>query len=90
MPRLFKLLGYSVYFWMNENNEPVHVHVSKANPTANATKLWITKDHTVMLCHNRSRIPSKDLAKIIDAVAFMSINICESWVLTFGYIDYYC
>ena len=28
MPQVFKIAGYTVYFWVNENNplEPVHVH----------------------------------------------------------------
>ena len=23
--------GYTVYFWSNENNEPIHVHVTREN-----------------------------------------------------------
>lgn len=30
--------GYIVYFWSNEEGEPIHVHVSKGRPTPNATK----------------------------------------------------
>ena len=29
LPSLFMVSGYKVYFWLNENNEPIHVHVSK-------------------------------------------------------------
>ena len=45
MPQVFKIGSYWVYFWANENKplEPVHVHISKGKPTANATKFWITK-----------------------------------------------
>lgn len=25
--------GYTVYFWSNENDEPIHVHVAKGKPT---------------------------------------------------------
>ncbi|WP_407427429.1 DUF4160 domain-containing protein [Treponema sp.] len=32
-----------MYFWMNENSEPVHVHVNEGNPDINSTKLWLTK-----------------------------------------------
>ena len=38
MPKLFMVSGYTVYFWSNENDEPIHVHVSKGKPTPNATK----------------------------------------------------
>ena len=29
VPSLFKIGGYTVYFWSNENNEPIHVHVCR-------------------------------------------------------------
>ena len=29
MPKLFTVSGYIVYFWSNEEGEPIHVHVSK-------------------------------------------------------------
>lgn len=38
MPKLFIVSGYIVYFWSNEEGEPIHVHVSKGKPTPNATK----------------------------------------------------
>ena len=40
MPRIFKIGGYLVYFWSNENSplEPVHVHVSKGIPSEGTTK----------------------------------------------------
>lgn len=38
LPKLFMVCGYTVYFWSNENGEPIHVHISKGKPTPNATK----------------------------------------------------
>ena len=38
LPNLFTVSGYKIYFWSNENNEPIHVHVSKGQPTPNSTK----------------------------------------------------
>ena len=45
MPRIFKIGGYLVYFWSNENSplEPVHVHVSKGIPSEGTAKIWITR-----------------------------------------------
>ena len=39
MPQIFRIAGYVVYFWSNENEplEPIHVHVADGVPTANAT-----------------------------------------------------
>ena len=61
LPSLFTVSGYLVYFWANENNEPIHVHVSKGKPVASSTKIWLTKDGGCILASNGSKIPSKDL-----------------------------
>ena len=44
--------GYTVYFWSNENNEPIHVHVTKGKPTPNATKIWLTKSGGCIVASN--------------------------------------
>ena len=41
LPKLFMVSGYSVYFWSDENNEPIHVHVAKGKPIPNATNVVI-------------------------------------------------
>lgn len=38
---LYKLLGYTIYFWSGDAVEPVHVHVCQGRPTENATKIWV-------------------------------------------------
>ena len=57
MPQVFKIGSYWVYFWSNENDplEPVHVHVSQGAPSANATKIWITKAGRCYPCHKSGR-----------------------------------
>lgn len=51
MPLIFKIGSYRVYFWSHENEplEPVHVHVAQGSPTANATKIWITRTGKCLL-----------------------------------------
>ena len=39
MPTLYKLLGYTIYFWSGDGAEPVHVHVGKGRPNENDTKI---------------------------------------------------
>ena len=41
MPSLFRIGKYIIYFWSNENDEPIHVHIGEKRPTANATKVWL-------------------------------------------------
>jgi hypothetical protein len=47
MPKLFTIMGYSVFFWSNEGEplEPVHFHIGKTIG-ARTTKIWIKKDGT--------------------------------------------
>jgi hypothetical protein len=38
MPEVFRLLGFVFFFYANEGNEPMHIHVRKAGGFA---KYWI-------------------------------------------------
>ena len=62
MPQIFKMGEYYIYFWTNENDplEPIHVHVAKGSPSANATKIWITSSGNCLLCN--SDTPTRVLA----------------------------
>lgn len=92
MPRVFKVGSYWVYFWSNENDplEPVHVHVSQGAPSANATKIWITKAGRCYLCHNRSNIPARVLNNIMKVIEARSGEILQKWQAYFGYTSFYC
>jgi len=35
---IFTVGSYKVFFWSNENNVPIHVHITKGKPMASATK----------------------------------------------------
>ncbi len=65
IPQIFKVGGYIIFFWSNENKptEPIHIHIAKHNPRANSTKVWITKRGKTFVCNNNLQIPSKDLRK---------------------------
>ncbi len=91
MPQVFRIGAYWVYFWSNENRplEPVHVHVSKGNPSGNATKIWITRAGKCYLCHNNSRIPTATLNNIMAIIEARSADVIEKWQDFFGTIDYY-
>ena len=67
MPQIFRFGEYWIYFWTNESEplEPVHIHVAKGAPKANATKIWITSTGNCLLCNNNSRIPNHTLRNIM-------------------------
>ncbi len=74
-----KVIGYKIYFWANEAGEPVHVHVSKGNPTMNSTKIWLTKAGSSILANNKSKIPQNDLNKLLDIIAKHYFLIISKW-----------
>ena len=92
MPQVFKIGGYWVYFWANENDplEPIHVHVSEGAPSANATKIWITRAGGCYLCHNNSQIPAKTLSNIMKILEARSDEIIRKWLDYFGGARYFC
>jgi hypothetical protein len=70
MPKALRdFLGMSFFFWSNEQSgrllEPIHIHVCKGTPSPAATKLWLTRDGGVSLCHNDSRLSEQELSKAI-------------------------
>lgn len=92
VPNLFSIKGYSIYFWSNENNEPVHVHISIGTPTQNATKVWLTSKGGCIVAHNRSKIAQKDLNDILDVIQAQFFFICQKWKEHFvlDTVKFYC
>ena len=84
MPKaLLDFLGYSFFFWANENQEPIHIHVCKGHQTENATKFWITPNG-IELAHNKSEIPQNDLKKIARYISQNRARIIAAWFDFFG------
>ena len=92
MPNLFSYLGYTIFFWANEDFESIHVHICQGNPTANATKVWITKSGDCILAGNNSRIPKLDLNKLFKSIQYKYFYIVSEWKNFYGVNDvkFYC
>ena len=88
MPQIFRFGEYWIYFWTNENEplEPVHIHVAKGAPTANATKIWITSTGNCLLCNNNSRIPNHTLRNIMRMIEARHDDVIRAWLKYFGEI----
>lgn len=84
MPSIFRILGYNIYFWSNENNEPIHVHICKNHPNENDTKVWVNFDGKVLLDEtHKSYIDKKDLNKLLYAISDNHELIIEKWIQCF-------
>lgn len=92
MPNLYDYLGYTIYFWSNENFEPIHVHVSKGSARGKSTKIWLTKNGNCIVANNGSDIPQKDLRKIIRSLESNFFYIVSEWKSFYGIenVKFYC
>jgi hypothetical protein len=92
LPKLFTVSGYMVYFWSNEDGEPIHVHVSKGKPSPNATKIWLTKTGGCIMANNGSKIPNKELNELMEFISAQFFLICAEWKRFFvtETIEFYC
>ncbi len=77
MPQICKLLGYLIFFWSHETGEPVHVHVCKGKPVKDATKIWIEDEPRIE--HNKSKIPQKDLNRILQWLSANKNFVINKW-----------
>ena len=81
-----------MYLGANENEplEPVHVYIAEGAPTANGTKVWITKAGKCLRRNNASKIPERVLRNIMRIIEARSSEVVEKWVDFFGVATYYC
>ncbi len=92
LPNILRIGSYYVYFWMNENNEPVHVHVNEGRPEMNSTKIWLTKSGGCFAANNNSHIPEQKLNKLLEVISDNYFYICQKWIEIFGKdaLKFYC
>ena len=90
MPVIIRIIGYKIYFWLNESNplEPVHVHVAE-RPRENATKIWILSNGKTEVANNNSGIPNHDLNRICKTIEEYHEEIEHEWNKAFGKLTYH-
>jgi len=69
---------------------PWNRSTSKGAPSANATKVWITKAGKCLLCNNNSQIPERVLRNILRIIEARSGEVVEKWTAFFGEARFFC
>lgn len=92
MPSILEFFGYRVFFWAQDNNEPIHVHISKGRPTVKATKIWLTKSGGCLIANNNGRIPTNELNKLLEILTTNYGTILDEWKAFFetDEVKFYC
>lgn len=92
MPTLFKFGKYRIFFWSNEDGEPIHVHICEGIPTENTAKIWLTSKGGFILAHNNGKIPKSDLNAMIKMLPVFYFLIVSKWKAFYktDQIKFYC
>lgn len=65
MPTILYIYGWRLFFYSNEKNEPIHIHVQKANMEG---KFWLKIDEISIeeaFCYNFTPAAKREIKKII-------------------------
>ncbi len=84
MPSIFDFGNYTVFFWVSDGSEPMHVHASLGRPSPNSLKFWITESGEAILARHASGFKTKDIRRLEKAIANNYDIIVSAWKETFG------
>jgi Domain of unknown function (DUF4160) len=62
MPTLLLLYGFRFFFYSNENNEPIHVHVTKGNAYG---KIWLEPEIEIAYLKGFGSSEEKQIISIV-------------------------
>lgn len=68
------------------------MHISKGKSSINSTKVWITKTGGCILANNNSKIPEKELNRLLENIPLYYFKIVSKWKETYGQdeLRFYC
>lgn len=84
MPVYLRTLGYKIYFWSNEKNEPIHFHITKGDPSENDTKIWVLSNGSFKIANNKGQIPKNDLNRIFSIMQSYYYDYISFWKTYFA------
>lgn len=79
LPNLLSFRGFNIYFWSDEGNEPIHVHVQKGKHTSASTKIWLLEDGNCLVANNKSQLTRRQLRIMEDFIKRNFKLICKAW-----------
>ena len=63
MPTLLLIYGFRFFFYSNENNEPIHVHVSKGESNG---KIWLEPSLAIAYMHDFNSSEIKVVLEVVN------------------------
>lgn len=76
MPTVLFKNGWRFFFFANEGNEPVHIHVMKAEKSC---KFFLDEDQIELKLSSQKNMKGKDLKEVKEIIYENFNYIVESW-----------
>lgn len=73
MPTILIVRGFRFYFYSNENDEPMHVHVEKAEANG---KIWLEPIVNIAYLHG---FTTKEMNQIMEIIESESVTLRNKW-----------
>lgn len=73
MPTVLFVYGFRFYFYSNENDEPMHIHVEKAGSNG---KIWLEPSVNIAYMHGFS---AKEINQIVQIVEKEIVTLRTKW-----------
>lgn len=73
MPTVFEISGYRFFFYGNENNEPIHIHISRGNAEP---KYWLKPDINEAYCYGFKVSERREIKRLVKE---NTDEIVEKW-----------
>jgi hypothetical protein len=81
MPTVLFILGWRLYFYSNENKEPMHIHAQKGEMEC---KFWILESEMDIRNEFAYNMSPKDIREIRKIIFGHFDQIVDSWKIYFG------
>jgi hypothetical protein len=72
MPTVLRELGFRFFFYSNENNEPIHIHIEKGDATA---KIWLQP----IEIENNYGFSNREMNQILKIITENQLNFIQFW-----------
>ena len=73
MPTVLFINGFRFFFYSNENDEPIHIHVEKGDGNG---KIWLEPTISIAYMHGFS---SKEINQIVEIVEKEIVTLRNKW-----------
>ena len=73
MPTIFIINGFRFFFYSSENDEPIHVHITKGNANG---KVWLEPEISIAYMHE---FTTRETRQIMEIITNEIVTLKKKW-----------